>query len=102
MNKRGVSITFNTIVIAAVALVVLIVLWAIFIGGIKKSSGGVERVEGESIAQVNDVSWCLPTTMTGKSCETDDSGCGNAIIVANLQTAVNYPAMELQKEIFTK
>ncbi|MBU0614661.1 MAG: hypothetical protein KJ601_01060 [Nanoarchaeota archaeon] len=81
MQKRGVSIAFNTIIIAAIALVVLIVLWIIFTGGIKKGAGGIGNVEGESIAQVNDVSWCLPTTMTGGGCEIDKTdGCHKAKI----------------------
>jgi hypothetical protein len=85
MDKKGVSITFNTIVIAAIALIVLIVLWAIFIGGIKKGAGGIGNVEDESVAQVNDVSWCLPTSMTGGPCKLDNrptSGCEDATLTA--------------------
>jgi len=85
MDKKGVSITFNTIVIAAIALIVLIVLWAIFIGGIKKGAGGIGNVEDESVAQVNDVSWCLPTSMTGGACKLDShpgpTECASAVLI---------------------
>ena len=44
MNKRGQSISINTIIIAAIALAVLVVLFAIFTGRLNLFSTGVKAV----------------------------------------------------------
>ena len=45
MHKKGQSISINTIIIAAIALAVLVVLFAIFTGRIGKFSIGVQQTD---------------------------------------------------------
>jgi len=71
IKKRGEGLTLNTIVIAAIVLVVLVVLWFIFTGQIGRSSGQIDDVGNEAGKQVNEVTWCLSITLRGQSCEVD-------------------------------
>jgi len=72
MNKKGASVVFNAIVLAAIALIVLVVLWMIYTGHIGKASKGIGAVGESAGGEANDVSWCLGTTVQGKSCDKAD------------------------------
>jgi len=45
MNKKGQSISINTIIIAAIALAVLVVLFAIFTGRLNLFSIGIQQTD---------------------------------------------------------
>jgi len=81
IKKRGEGLTLNTIVIAAIVLVVLVVLWFIFTGQIGRSAGAIDDVGDTAGMQVNEVTWCLSTTLKGQSCEVERGSCTTAIIV---------------------
>ena len=88
MNKRGQSISINTIIVAAIALAVLVVLFAIFTGRIGIFSQGVKQTDtcSQKCASLN-----LPVTsdldqfdcsskpsgqfIGGKYSDTPNNGC---------------------------
>jgi len=72
MKKRGMELSLNTIVIAALVLVVLIVMWIIYVKFIGQSAGRIGDVGEEAGQQVNDVTWCMPTVLKGQSCDVDE------------------------------
>ena len=86
-NKKGVELTFNTIIIAVLVIAVLIIMIAIYTGHIGKSSTQVGKIGDEAGSQVNEISWCMATTLRGKSCEkqTTDTSCAIATKDANNQ-----------------
>jgi hypothetical protein len=45
MNKRGQGISINVIIVAAIALIVLVVLWAIFTGRMGGFTTGVKGTQ---------------------------------------------------------
>lgn len=69
-NKRGQGISINTIIIAAIALIVLVVLIAIFTGRIGLFSRGVQQTEQGAYA-------CVCNNPTNEFEEV----CGNAPLI---------------------
>jgi len=47
INKKSQGLSLNVIIVAAIVLIVLIVLWAIFTGKIGSFSQGLEQCRGE-------------------------------------------------------
>jgi hypothetical protein len=68
MQKRGVELTFNTIVIAAIALIVLIVIIIIYTKFIGKSSEDINRPADEAGQGARDAAWCMQSYLTGGEC----------------------------------
>ena len=74
MNKRGQSISINTIIVAAIALAVLVVLFAIFTGRLGGFTKGVQETDtcAQKCLSINaDVGKTL--TEFDKSCNTGES-----------------------------
>jgi len=69
MSKKGQSISINTIIIAAIALAVLVVLFAIFTGRIGGFTKGVQETDtcAQKCASLNMNSGSNPSSDT-KSC----------------------------------
>ncbi len=69
MNKKGQSISINTIIIAAIALAVLVVLFAIFTGRLGGFTMGVQNTDtcAQKCSSLNMNSGSNPTSDT-KSC----------------------------------
>ena len=57
-NKKGAEITLNTIIIAAIAVIVLIVLVGIFTGKIRFFGEGVNTAEEQAKARICSVQKC--------------------------------------------
>ena len=88
MNKKGQSISINTIIVAAIALAVLVVLFAIFTGRIGGFSKGVQDTDncaqkctslGLTITSDLSKSECATTPsgtfIAGKYSDTPNKGC---------------------------
>jgi len=73
MSKKGVSLSFNTIIIAIIALVVLIVIIAIYVGFIGKSTGDIKKPADEAGKNANVAAWCMSAYISGAGCEVE--GC---------------------------
>lgn len=95
--KKAQGLSLNTIIIAAIVLIVLIVLWAIFTGRMGGFTKGVTTTEREALEEAKDIAKeaqteveigsilgelleCSATTTTGK-CK-----CGTAECTANGKT----------------
>jgi len=87
MNKRGQGLSLNTIIIAAIVLVVLVVLWAIFTGRMGGFAGALQDTEGKQDTAESAVSGILSgdcssvTTganenTVGQVCKKTDNSCG--------------------------
>ncbi len=48
MKKKGQGLSLNVIIVAAIALIVLIVLWAIFTGRMGTTVGGIEKADQDA------------------------------------------------------
>ncbi|MFH1399603.1 MAG: hypothetical protein ABIG95_05835 [Candidatus Woesearchaeota archaeon] len=73
MNKKGVELTFNTIIIATICLIVLVVVIMIFTNF--TSSGNRDLVAVSSCESMSGGS-CGPK-QEGKTCLKDFGGCGD-------------------------
>ncbi len=70
VNKKGQSISINVIIVAAIALAVLVVLFAVFTGRIGLFSKGVKQTETTAYECV-----CTnPTVTPGRICTVQQSG----------------------------
>lgn len=69
-NKKTQGLSLNTIIIAALVLVVLIVLWAIFTGRMGKFSSGLNECRGKCMPE----SQCQPPSVNaGGDCDEEES-----------------------------
>ena len=55
MNKKGQGLPLNTIIIAAIVLIVLVVLWAIFTGRMGVFTKGLKTTTEQSVLCTSDV-----------------------------------------------
>lgn len=80
MSKKGQSISINTIIVAAIALAVLVVLFAIFTGRLGGFTKGVQETDtcAQKCASLNMDPGSHPTTDT-KSCITGQYIAGTYI-----------------------
>lgn len=69
MNKKGMELTMNTIIIAVLSLVVLAVLIGLFVRQVGKTSGGYSDIYSNVTTQQEDVCSSL---IKGTSCVTAD------------------------------
>ncbi|MBI3035511.1 hypothetical protein HYY71_04255 [Candidatus Woesearchaeota archaeon] len=72
MNKKGQSISINTIIIAAIALAVLVVLFAIFTGRLGGFTKGVQETDtcAQKCSSLNMNPGSHPIDESSKSCIT--------------------------------
>ena len=88
MNKRGQSISINTIIVAAIALAVLVVLFAIFTGrlggftkGVQETDSCYQKCSSLSLPSISDLpqSDCTQrlsgSFIAGKFSDTPNNGC---------------------------
>ena len=88
MNKKGQSISINTIIVAAIALAVLVVLFAIFTGRLGGFTKGVQETDTcaqkcSSLNMPNSADLTQPectqrpsgTFIAGKYSDTPNNGC---------------------------
>ncbi len=76
LKKRGVSLSFNTIIIAIIALIVLIVIIAIYTGFIGNSANSIKKPADEAGKNANVAAWCMSSYISGKTCILDkESAC---------------------------
>ena len=73
MQKRGIELSFNALVIAAIALVVLIVIIAIFVGNIRKGSDNINAVQDPYAKRAIDTAWCSSAYIMGRDCVSEDA-----------------------------
>ena len=102
MNRRGVELTLNTIIVAVLVLVVLVVMFAIYTRFIGKSAEDIGAVGDEAGRQVNDITWCMPTTLKGQSCEIEKgkTGCSAPIYTKSGEgCSITCPAGKTRKII---
>jgi len=52
--KKGIGLSIQTIIIAAIVLIVLIVLWAIFVGNMTKTTGSIKENTEKYIKKCTD------------------------------------------------
>ena len=71
--KKGVSLSFETIIVAVIALVILIVLIAIYTGFIGKSTKDIDKPATAAGNSASAASWCLNSIIQGKDCK-DEAG----------------------------
>lgn len=77
MNKKGQSISINTIIVAAIALAVLVVLFAIFTGRLGGFTKGVQETDtcAQKCASLNMQAGSLISTEGGQ-CASDEQKLG--------------------------
>ncbi len=70
MHKKGQSISINTIIIAAIALAVLVVMFAIFTGRLGGFTKGVQDTDTclQKCTSLNMASGSNPTSEASKAC----------------------------------
>lgn len=79
MKKKGVSLPFNTIIVAAIALVVLVVILVIYTNFIRKSADDIGKPAEAAGLKANDAAWCISAFMTGGDCVVEGAAnCGAA------------------------
>ena len=76
MLKKSQSISINTLIVAAIALAVLVVLFVVFTGRFKIFS------EGVSGASLSCDSGCKSTGYSGGGSSTSSSDCGSAVQIS--------------------
>jgi len=82
MDKKGQGLSLNTIIIAAIVLIVLIVLWAIFTGKMGGFSTGISEEDAKARAssqRISDLARdmpCVNKESTTCTAITTDSECG--------------------------
>ncbi len=79
LKKRGISLTFNYIVVAALALVILIVMLAVYTGFIGRSSKDLQKPADEAGKEANDAAWCMQAYIRGQDCIEEDAESCNVI-----------------------
>ena len=69
--KKGQGLSLNTIIIAAIVLIVLVVLWAIFTGRMAGFAGGLKETTGKTCDNV-----CQSVTKVKADCTTETAAAG--------------------------
>ncbi|MFH2028843.1 MAG: hypothetical protein ABIJ08_06905 [Nanoarchaeota archaeon] len=77
MNKKGVGMTFPVIVTAIIALVILLVMLAIYTGFFKNITGDIKKPADEAGKGASEAAWCMQAYLKGDECivETLPAGC---------------------------
>ena len=76
--KKGQGLSLNTIIIAAIVLIVLVVLWAIFTGRMGAFAEGVKKQDTATEEALEDIEEKLEGTETGEegAADTEAEGGG--------------------------
>ncbi|MFH1641288.1 MAG: hypothetical protein ABIC04_00135 [Nanoarchaeota archaeon] len=79
MNKKAVTMTFPVIITAIIALVILIVMLAIYTGFIGKTTNSINEPANEAGLKATDAAWCMSAYLKGDECVIEGAlTCGNA------------------------
>jgi hypothetical protein len=68
--KKGQGLSLNTIIIAAIVLIVLVVLWAIFTGRMGVFSKGLDQIEKDCTSQCTAAGYATGAVKT--ACDSTD------------------------------
>jgi len=73
MKKKAQGLSLNTIIVAAIVLIVLVVLWAIFTGRLGAFAGGVKEQEKDCPSLCKAVGHSAGGTAQPTACTTTDA-----------------------------
>ena len=83
LNKKGVDISVNVIIVAAIALAVLVVLFAIFTGRLGSFSRGIS--ETDTCAQK-----CSSLDLAFREAAPESRNCGDDLYIAGIYSNAPY------------